>query len=334
MQETIVALAVRTIESPSLKSNLYASVDCRIHLYGALHALIISANHLCPPPLQYAAVIFNLVQVRDSNALVREAGTTFLRSIEKILHPQKDNLYFTATLEDVREALKIGQANISINEDDDEDDEEDEEIHLNGDHQKKDEDIVGGNATEVQSNEDRQKSGEEIVGNATASEQLSGFVSDLIVSETDMDDELNTSIEIPNTDEPIDVDRLQPPARPVSIASGHSDQMESLQVLDDSSDDDSHDATAAVVASASEVVDITGDTPRLQAKKRKSSGSKNDSIVISDDEGGSNPVVIVDDQDPINAKRPKATVETTGTEDDMVNEFVAAFSDEINQNLH
>lgn len=119
---------MKVVESPSLKSNLYASAECRIKLYGVLHALIVSSHHLCPPPVQYAATLFNVVQVRDTSPRVREWGATYLRLVEKILHPQKEMLYFMAELNDVRDALKKLQTkvvgNTINNQDEDSNDDE------------------------------------------------------------------------------------------------------------------------------------------------------------------------------------------------------------------
>lgn len=120
---------MKVIESPSLKSNLYASAECRVAIFGVLHALIVSSHHLCPPPVQYAATLFNVVQVRDTSPLVREWGATYLRLIEKILHPQKEMLYFMAELNDVRDALKklqtkvIGNVNNNLEDKSNDDDE-------------------------------------------------------------------------------------------------------------------------------------------------------------------------------------------------------------------
>lgn len=334
LQETIVALAVRTIESPSLKSNLYASADCRIKLYGSLHALITSAHHLCPPPVQYAATIFNLVQVRDSNARVREAAASYLRTIEKILHPQKETLYFSAELEEVRDALKNGQTKM-IDDNDDDDDEDDEEIQLNGNdkiHMNGNEDEIHVNGGDHQTNSVEQSSpvdstvaiAEEPATAAAAA--ASDYVSLDIVSETENEDENNaSSLILDVVNETIDVDRLRPPH---IVSSENSDQMESLEVLDDSSDDDDEltakTAETPPAQASDEVVDITGDNVDLvRAPKRKSSSKTDDvSIVISDDEGSGAAAA---------AKRTKDQVEQA-TEDDIVNAFVASFSDELNKN--
>lgn len=99
-------MSVAVLESASLKSSLYASADCRVKLFGVLHALVISPHHLCPPPLQYAATVFSLAQIRDTNPVVRDVCGVYLRSIEKILHPQKDVLSFAPEVNDVRDALK------------------------------------------------------------------------------------------------------------------------------------------------------------------------------------------------------------------------------------
>lgn len=106
LQERIVALVVYIIQTSSLNGHLYALIDCRIKLYNVLHALITASHPLCPPPLQYAATMFSIAQVRDVNPSVRKICANHLRSIEKILHPQKEMLHFQAELHEVRDALK------------------------------------------------------------------------------------------------------------------------------------------------------------------------------------------------------------------------------------
>lgn len=101
LQEEIVLLAISVVEASSLKTNLYDSADCRIALYGSLYALIESSHHLCPPPLQYAATIFNTAQCRDVNSKVRMTCGEYTRMIEKILHPQKEVLNFPFDLNEI-----------------------------------------------------------------------------------------------------------------------------------------------------------------------------------------------------------------------------------------
>ncbi|KAJ6649617.1 Proline-, glutamic acid- and leucine-rich protein 1 [Pseudolycoriella hygida] len=106
LQEYIVLLAVSIVGSLNLKTNLFDSAECRIALYGALYALIESAHYLCPPPLQYAATIFNAAHSRDNNSKVRATCGEFTRMLEKILHPQKEALGFPLDLNEIRDALQ------------------------------------------------------------------------------------------------------------------------------------------------------------------------------------------------------------------------------------
>ncbi|KAJ6622011.1 Proline-, glutamic acid- and leucine-rich protein 1 [Pseudolycoriella hygida] len=108
LQEEIVLIAISVVEASNLKTNLYDSVECRIALYGALYALIDSPHHLCPPPLQYAATIFNAAHSRDKSGRVRAVCSGYTRTIEKILHPQKEVLNFPLDLNEIRDAIKNG----------------------------------------------------------------------------------------------------------------------------------------------------------------------------------------------------------------------------------
>lgn len=94
LQENIVSLSIKTAGTVQSKSNLYHASVCRANLYTVLNSLIISPHHLCPPPVQYAATVFSIVQNSDVNEGIRAQCTDYLRSIEKILHPQKEILYF------------------------------------------------------------------------------------------------------------------------------------------------------------------------------------------------------------------------------------------------
>lgn len=81
--------------------------------------------------MQYAATLFNVVQVRDTSPCVREWGATYLRLVEKILHPQKEMLFFMAELNDVRDALKKLQTKVIGNPDNNQDvDNDDDEVRI------------------------------------------------------------------------------------------------------------------------------------------------------------------------------------------------------------
>lgn len=108
LQENIVGIALKTIGGQPKKSNLYSSAECRRGLYTALYALVISPHHLCPPPVQYAARLFSVAQIRDSSANVRDQCADYLRTIEKLLHPKKEIFYFPTEVSEVVDAFKRG----------------------------------------------------------------------------------------------------------------------------------------------------------------------------------------------------------------------------------
>lgn len=108
LQENIVGIALRTVAGQLKKTNLYYSSDCRRGLYTALYALVISPHHLCPPPVQYAAKVFSVAQVRDSSACVRDRCADYLRCIEKLLHPKKEIFYFPTEVTEIVDAFKRG----------------------------------------------------------------------------------------------------------------------------------------------------------------------------------------------------------------------------------
>lgn len=106
LQENIVSLSFNAVNVIPKKSNLYFNTECRKSLYEALHALIQSPNHLCPPPIQYATEVYRIAQINDINEEIRDKCSEYLRSVEKILHPQKEVFYFPTNPNDVAEAFK------------------------------------------------------------------------------------------------------------------------------------------------------------------------------------------------------------------------------------
>lgn len=117
-----MSLAIATIEIAPTRAHLYSPSECRANLYAVLHSLVASPHHLCPPPVQYAASIFSIAQISDPNHGVREACATYLRAIEKILHPQKETLQFPADANEVADAFKerFGVKGLSDDEDSEE----------------------------------------------------------------------------------------------------------------------------------------------------------------------------------------------------------------------
>lgn len=112
LQENIISLSIKTASAVALKSNLYYNTECRANLYSVLYSLTISPHHLCPPPIQFASTIFSIVQNSDINIAIREECATCLRSIEKILHPQKEVFYLPTGAADFWK--NIGEKDCSI----------------------------------------------------------------------------------------------------------------------------------------------------------------------------------------------------------------------------
>lgn len=106
LQEKIVSIALNITQSTQKPSTLYFNAMCRDAIYAALFALVQSPHHLCPPPLQYAVEIFRIAQMNDNNALIRERCAGYLRSLEKIIHPQKEIFYFPTDPNEVKAIFK------------------------------------------------------------------------------------------------------------------------------------------------------------------------------------------------------------------------------------
>lgn len=106
LQENIISLALNIVKASEKPSNLYFNAECRKKLFEALFALTHSPHHLCPPPVQYAVEVFRIAQIHDVNATVRDECSSYLRGIEKILHPQKEVFFFPTNPSDVHAAFK------------------------------------------------------------------------------------------------------------------------------------------------------------------------------------------------------------------------------------
>lgn len=130
LQENIVSLAIATIEIAPMRTHLYSPSECRTNLYAVLHALVVSPHHLCPPPVQYAASVFSIGQISDPNHGVREDCATYLRSIEKILHPQKETLQFPIDANEVADAFKERFGVKGLSEDEDYEEEVSVNLHI------------------------------------------------------------------------------------------------------------------------------------------------------------------------------------------------------------
>lgn len=115
LQENIVALSFTVANAIPKKSYLYFNNECRKYLFEVLNALAQSPHHLCPPPIQYAVEIFRIAQIHDFNAEVRDKCSEYSRSLEKILHPQKEVFFFPTNVNDVAEAFKKDAENARSN---------------------------------------------------------------------------------------------------------------------------------------------------------------------------------------------------------------------------
>lgn len=128
LQENIVGLALGIVNTVPKQSNLYSNTETRLALYNALHALVQCPHHLCPPPLQYALEVFRIAQTSDVNATIRQACGNHSRALEKILHPQKETLFFPTDVNEVNEAFERHAAAAKQNISDDSDSDSDSEV--------------------------------------------------------------------------------------------------------------------------------------------------------------------------------------------------------------
>lgn len=128
LQEHIVKQSIQMVTTTQSKTQLYGLAECRSLLYRLLHVLVTAAHHLSPPPLQFAVEVLSIGAVRDASPNVRKDCVQFVRSLEKILHPQKETLQFAAELGEVQDAVKeLRQLKEKLTPQDKEDESDDED---------------------------------------------------------------------------------------------------------------------------------------------------------------------------------------------------------------
>ncbi|XP_058061434.1 proline-, glutamic acid- and leucine-rich protein 1-like [Anopheles bellator] len=105
LQEKIVPLCFSLVTNQSQSTGLYREHETRIALLRSFAALIVNPHHHCPPPLQYAGEIFKAFQTHDPSAAVRSCANELARTMELIMHPWKETLYFPADQAAIKDAL-------------------------------------------------------------------------------------------------------------------------------------------------------------------------------------------------------------------------------------
>uniref|UniRef100_A0A182JL29 Uncharacterized protein n=1 Tax=Anopheles atroparvus TaxID=41427 RepID=A0A182JL29_ANOAO len=104
LQEKILPLCFSLVTHHQL-TGLYGDGKARVALLRAFAALIVNPHHHCPPPLQYAGHIFNALQTSDVSAEVRSTAAELARTMELVLHPWKETLYFPVDQAALKDAL-------------------------------------------------------------------------------------------------------------------------------------------------------------------------------------------------------------------------------------
>uniref|UniRef100_A0A182W163 holocytochrome-c synthase n=1 Tax=Anopheles minimus TaxID=112268 RepID=A0A182W163_9DIPT len=104
LEEKIVPLCFSLVSAHQL-TGLYSNDHVRVALLRAFAALIVNPHPHCPPPLQYAGYILNTLQTTDSSAVVRTVAAELARTMELVVHPWKETLYFPADKSAIKDAL-------------------------------------------------------------------------------------------------------------------------------------------------------------------------------------------------------------------------------------
>ncbi|XP_063706813.1 proline-, glutamic acid- and leucine-rich protein 1-like isoform X2 [Culicoides brevitarsis] len=140
LQQHILQLCLQIDIKTLDKTHLYYSDSCRYFLYDTLSALICNAHHLAPPPLQYTIKILTNACITDPSSVIRQKCQELIKSIEKIVNPQRTIPHIKMSKEELNSAIKL-----LCNDEDEDTDNSNEIIYLNEDEQKNNEKSVNLN---------------------------------------------------------------------------------------------------------------------------------------------------------------------------------------------
>ncbi|KAL5285047.1 PELP1 family protein [Megaselia abdita] len=157
IQDRIMSICISLPKHYGNREKLFSSQFTRKALYDVLEGLILANNHMCPPPTQLIIKFISSGSTEDPNERIREFCLNLLRRFEKLIHPQKDCLYFPPSIRDIenmfsRYGRTLGEKK-GGNKSEDEEEESDEE----GDEEESDEEIEDEVVEKDESEEEGEK---------------------------------------------------------------------------------------------------------------------------------------------------------------------------------
>lgn len=132
IQDRAMTIALSLPKSYGEREKLYSSHITRKSFYEVLETIIIANNHLCPPPTQLILKFISAGSTEDPNEGIRGVCLNLLRRLEKVIHPQKDCLYFPPNIKEIENVFSKYGRTLGSNKQEDEES-SDEEVESDDD---------------------------------------------------------------------------------------------------------------------------------------------------------------------------------------------------------
>lgn len=101
IQDRVISICLSLPKSYGEREKLYSNQFTRRALYEVLESIVVANNHLCPPPTELVIKFVSAGSTEDPSEKVKDICLNLLRRLEKVIHPQKDCLYFPPNLKDI-----------------------------------------------------------------------------------------------------------------------------------------------------------------------------------------------------------------------------------------
>lgn len=125
IQDKMLSLALSLAKNSGQREKLYSHHVTRRAFYEVLETLIVANHHMCPPPTVLIIKFIIAGSIEDPHDMVKEVCLNILRRLEKVVHPQKDCLYFPPNIKDIENVFsRYGRSLESRNEEEDTSEEE------------------------------------------------------------------------------------------------------------------------------------------------------------------------------------------------------------------
>lgn len=124
--DTIFSIAIHVINyDENTRTELYSNHVCRAKLFEVICTTVTDPHHLCPPPLQLVIDIFTVAQAKDKDAMVRSSCNQYMRVLEKVIHPQKESIFYPINKNEQKKAFQTQNGHrLQITEDEEEEENE------------------------------------------------------------------------------------------------------------------------------------------------------------------------------------------------------------------